>query len=140
MMRLADRVRQGDRDGRGNLSLAALTQFTGWFLAACLDQVTFMGELLDFAGMGDRLGRYAAAQDFRTGGSELLRALLIRGQVARGDVAAILGVAPRTARAVIKELTDNGILGSETPRSDLELRFPSRTHEILFPRLFEGGQ
>jgi Fic family protein len=140
MMRLADRVRQGDRDGRGNLSLAALTQFTGWFLAACLDQVTFMGELLDFAGMGDRLGRYAAAQDFRTGGSELLRALLIRGQVARGDVAAILGVAPRTARAVIKELTDNGILGSETPRSDLELRFPSRTHEMLFPRLFEGGQ
>ena len=138
MMRLADRERQGERDGRGNLSLAALTQFTGWFLEVCLDQVTFMGGLLDFAGMGDRLARYAAAQDFRAGSSELLRAVLIRGQVERGDVAAILGVAPRTARAVIKELTDNGILGSETPRSALELRFPSRTHEMLFPRLFEG--
>jgi Fic family protein len=138
MMELADRVRQGDRDGRGNLSLAALTRFTGWFLEVCLDQVTFMEGLLDFAGLGDRLARYASAQDFRAGSTALLRAVLIRGQVARGDVAAVLGVAPRTARVVIKELTDDGILGSDTPRSDLELRFPSKTHEILFPRLFDN--
>lgn len=138
MMRLADRIRQGDRDGRGNLSLQALTRFAIWFLGTCHDQVAFMEGLLDFAGMGERLARYAAARDFRTGGAELLRAVLVRGQVERGDVAAVLGVAPRTARAVIKELTDDGILGSETPRSTLELRFPSQTHEMLFPRLFEG--
>lgn len=138
MMHLADRVRQGDRDGRGNLSLVALTRFTGWFLEVCLDQVEFMANLLDFAGLGDRLARYAAARDFRAGGAELLRVVLIRGQVERGDVAAILAVAPRTARAVIKDLSDDGILGSETPRSALQLRFPSQTHEILFPRLFEG--
>lgn len=138
MMRLADRVRQGDRDGRGNLSVAALTRYTGWFLDVCLDQVNFMAELLDFDGLGGRLTRFAAAQDFRSGGADLLRVTLIRGQVERGDVAAILGVAPRTARAVIKELTDNGVLGSETPRAALELRFPSHTHEMLFPRLFEG--
>jgi len=29
-------------DGRGNLSLKALTEFTGWFLRVCLDQVTVM--------------------------------------------------------------------------------------------------
>lgn len=138
MMRLADRPRQGDRDGRGNLSLGALESFVEWFLKVCLDQVTFMEGHLDFAGLSGRLTRYAAARDFRAGGPELLRAVLLRGHVERGDAGAILGVAPRTARAVIKELTDDGILGSETPRGALELRFPSKTHEMLFPRLFEG--
>lgn len=36
MMSLADRPRQGDRDGRGNLSLAALTEYTAWFLSSTL--------------------------------------------------------------------------------------------------------
>ena len=138
MMRLADRDRQGDRDGRGNLSLAALVRYTNWFIDVCVDQVEFMTDLLDFGGMGGRLARYAAAREFRPGGAELLRAVLVRGRVERGDVASILGVAPRTARAVSKELSDDGILGSESPRSALELRFPSQTHEMLFPRLFEG--
>lgn len=138
MMHLADRVRQGDRDGRGNLSLAALTTYTDWFLKVCLDQVEFMDELLGFDGMGKRLARYATSRDFRAGASDLLRAVLVRGEVDRGDAAAILGVAPRTARAVIKELTDDGVLGSITPRAPLQLRFPSQTHEMLFPRLFEA--
>jgi Fic family protein len=42
------------------------------------------------------------------------------------------------AHAVIKELTDNGILGSQKPQSVLQLHFPSRTHKMLFPRLFKG--
>ena len=47
MMDHADMPRQGDLDGRGNLSRRALQEFTVWFLSACLDQVTFMrGEKL----------------------------------------------------------------------------------------------
>ena len=45
MMDYADRPRQGDLDGRGNLSRQALSDFTAWFLKVCLDQVTFMGGL-----------------------------------------------------------------------------------------------
>jgi Fic family protein len=60
MMQLADRVRQCDRDGRGNLSLAALVSFTKWFLAVCEDQVRFMAGLFDFYRLGERLARYAA--------------------------------------------------------------------------------
>lgn len=137
MMRLADRPRQGDRDGRGNLSLKALETFTTWFLEVCLDQVRFMEQLLDFDNMGERLARYAGLREFRAGSADLLRVVMLRGRVERGDVAAFIGTAPRTARAVIKELTDDGILGSLTPRSALELRFPSQTHEALFPLLFE---
>jgi Fic family protein len=138
MMQLADRVREDDRDGFGNLSLDALTHYAYWFLNVCLDQVNFMADLLDFGGMGNRLKHFAEAQNFQTGGAELLRVVLNRGQVERGNVATILNVAPRTARVVIKELTDVGILGSDTPRSALELRFPTQTHKMLFPNLFEG--
>lgn len=71
--------------------------------------------------------------------ADLLRIVLLRGEVERGDVAALLGVAPRTARATMKPLIDDGILGSDTPRGPLLLRFPSKTHDILFPRLFDGN-
>jgi Fic family protein len=137
MMQLADRVRQGDRDGRGNLSLAALVTFTKWFLAVCEDQVNFMAGMIDFDRMGERLTRYAALTGLGDRAGDLLRIVLLRGEVDRGDVAALLGVAPRTARATMKSLLDDGIIGSETPRSALMLRFPSKTHDVLFPRLFD---
>lgn len=139
MMMLADRVRQGDRDGRGALSLAALVSFTKWFLAVCEDQVHFMARMFAFDTLGDRLVRYAALTGLGDRAGALLRTVLLRGEVERGDVAALLGVAPRTARMTMKQLLDDGILGSETPRGAVMLRFPSRTHDILFPRLFDLG-
>ena len=42
----ADQPRRGDLDGRGDLTQAGLTEFTAFFLSCCLDQVTFMEELL----------------------------------------------------------------------------------------------
>lgn len=137
MMQLADRVRQGDRDGRGNLSLAALVTFTKWFLAVCEDQVSFMAGMFDFDRMAERLTRYATLSGLGDRAGDLLRIILLRGEVDRGDVAALLGVAPRTARATMKSLLDDGVVGSETPRSALLLRFPSKTHDVLFPRLFD---
>ena len=137
MMQLADRVRQGDRDGRGNLSLTALVTFTKWFLAVCEDQVSFMAGMFDFDRLGERLIRYAALSGLGDRAGDLLRIILLRGEVERGDVAALLGVAPRTARATMKSLLDDGVVGSETPRGALMLRFPSKTHDVLFPRLFD---
>src|SRR6266851_3840123 len=45
MMDHADMPRQGDLDGRGNLSQRALADFVTWFLRVCLDQITFMTSL-----------------------------------------------------------------------------------------------
>src|SRR5208337_4016643 len=42
MMDHADMRRQGDLDGRGNLSRRTLNEFIAWFLKLCLDQVSFM--------------------------------------------------------------------------------------------------
>jgi Fic family protein len=55
MMELADMPRQGDRDGRGNLSQEALAELTLWFLRVCLDQVKFMTGLFEFTATGHAL-------------------------------------------------------------------------------------
>jgi Fic family protein len=58
MMDYADTPRQGDLDGRGNLSQQALQEFVLWFLRVCLDQVTFMSGLFELDGLLQRLRVY----------------------------------------------------------------------------------
>jgi len=47
MMDRADSPRDGDFDGRGNLSRKALVEFTQWFLEIALDQVKYMSSLFE---------------------------------------------------------------------------------------------
>src|SRR5438552_5286328 len=54
MLDLADTPRQGDLDGRGNLSERALVEFVTWFLSVAIDQVTFMSALFDLNNMMNR--------------------------------------------------------------------------------------
>lgn len=137
MMAMADRRRQGDRDGRGNLSLSALTSFTQWMLDIANDQIQFMTRMFEFDRLGERLERYASLEALHEKAPALLRACLNRGEIERGDVPSLIGVAPRTARMITRQLLDDGILGSHSGRSPLSLRFPAKTHDILFPRLFD---
>ena len=136
MMRRADTPRQGDRDGRGNLSLAALVSFTEWFLKTAIDQVRYMGELFDLTRLGDRLERYVSLSEMKLEASRLLRAVLVRGEVERGEAGAMTGLAGRTAQRVVSDLVADGILASDTPKGPVSLRFPSHTHDVLFPKLF----
>lgn len=50
-----DQARQGDLDGRGNLSEEALVSWIDYVLDVCIDQVSFMVELLDLESMKGRL-------------------------------------------------------------------------------------
>ena len=136
MMDHADMPRQGDLDGRGNLSTWALTDFTIWFLKVCLDQVTFMEGLFALDRLGDRLGAYAKQQAWRPEAALLLERVLHQGEVARGEVGRIMGLKERTARELLATLLEHGILGSETPKGPVSLRFPFRSIEQLFPSLF----
>ncbi|MDP1739290.1 MAG: Fic family protein [Caulobacter sp.] len=137
MLALADAPRQGDRDGRGNLSLKALNAFTLWFLKVCLDQVTYMSGLFDLRTLADRLTQMVHIDPYmKPEAAALLRAALHRGEFPRGEARAITGLAERTARDVLSMLVQRGLLGSENPKGPVSLRFPTRTHEVLFPRLF----
>ena len=137
MMDLADRPRQGDRDGRGNLSFAALVRFTEWFLDVCLDQVAFMSGLYDLPTLGQRLRRLVERhEELPPEAAPFLTAVLLRGEIARGEAASVMGLPERSARRVLARLVEEGLIGSATPKGPVALRFPQTTHDVLFPRLF----
>jgi Fic family protein len=136
-MDAADAPRRGDLDGRGNLSHRALVEFTLWFLNVCLDQVRFMSELFDLDRLGTRLTRLVERSDtLKPESAWLLQEALIRGQFERGEAARITGLPERTARRVLQDTVAAGLLGSDTPKGPVSLRFPAGTLESLFPRLY----
>ena len=136
MMDSADRPRQGDRDGRGNLSEAALRSFCGWFMEVMLDQIVFSAKLFDLAGLEDRYSRLIedVTGDARSG--VLMRGVLRHGSLQRGDAPLILRVSERTARNVLTDLVKTGFLVSETPKTPVRAGFPLEYRERLFPNLF----
>lgn len=136
MMDHADAPRQGDRDGRGNLSEQALQDFVLWFLRVSLDQVRFMGGLFDLGRLAERLHLYVRQEGFRPEAHRLLDEALVRGEIPRGDAQRITGLKERTARDLLGALVDDGTLESDMPKGPVSLRFPMKAVETLFPRLF----
>ena len=137
MMDYADTPRQGDLDGRGNLSQRTLNDFVLWFLRVCQDQVTFMTGLFDLDSLAGRLRNFVARNEaLKPETARLLEEALIRGGFERGEAARITGLPERTARRVLNDTIALGLLGSETPKGKLSLRFPADTLDALFPRLF----
>lgn len=137
MMDHADTPRQGDLDGRDNLSQRALTEFILWFLRVCLDQVTFMSSLFEFDTLAKRLRIYVErSETLKPEASQLLEEALIRGDIDRGEISRITGLPARTARRVFNDVLASGLLASDTPRGAVSLRFPTDIQEILFPQLF----
>ena len=136
-MDLADTPREGDLDGRGNLSERALIDFVSWFLGVALDQVTFMSELFDLDSLANRLRTLIARQDrFRPEAAALLDQTLVRGEIERGEASRITGLPVRTAQRLLNDLVGAGLLASVTPKGSVSLRFPAHTLEALFPRLY----
>lgn len=137
MMDHADTPRQGNLDGRGNLSEAALKDFVLWFLSVCLDQVTFMGSLFELNNLAGRLRAYAERHPRLRGETgRLFEEALLRGEFERGDAARITSLPERTARRALADAIEEGLLASNTPKGKVSLRFPAQALEDLFPRLY----
>ncbi|MBU6444496.1 MAG: Fic family protein [Alphaproteobacteria bacterium] len=136
MMDHADTPRQGDLDGRGNLSRRALAEFTEWFLKICVDQVAFMSSLFELDTLARRLRIYVERHDLKPEAVPLLEQVLHRGEIPRGEAARVTGLKERSARDLLASLTNDGILDSDTPKGPVSLRFTLDTADILFPTLF----
>jgi len=136
MMDHADMPRQGDLDGRGNLSERALAEFVEWFLRVCVDQVTFMVRLFELNALSQRLDVFVERNALKPEAARLLDEALVRGEIERGDAARITGLPERSARRILNELVQAGLLGSDTPKGSVSLRFPASSLETLFPRLY----
>ncbi len=138
----ADSWREDDTDGRGSLSQRGLIEFCEFFLSICVDQVRFMEQLLEPAGLLDRLRRYCAEQLERKaipkGSFEVLREIILLGPLPRAKVPEVTGYKERQARSVVSALIDLELLTAESPRAPLRLHIPHEVVSAWFPRLYPG--
>ena len=135
-----DLQRRNDLDGRGNLSEENLAEFTKFFLTVCVDQVKFMEGLMQPDLLRTRILTWVE-EEVRLNrlpprASNILEALLYRGELPRGDAAAIVGTGERQARRVVSALIDHGVVTSESTRAPLRLAFPAALASRWMPGLF----
>lgn len=145
----ADAPRRNDYDGRGNLSEEGLARFCRFFLDVCLDQCDFMGELLRLDTLLDRVEGYVQgrtlkvlpgpapdASPFKREAAYMLQEVLLRGEMARGDVLRVSGMAERTGRDLLAQLLQEGLLVSDSPKGRVRLGIPTHVAGVLFPDLY----
>jgi Fic family protein len=135
-MNAADSPRRGDLDGRGNLSQAALIEFSEWFMKIMLDQIRFSKAVFRLDGLEERYKDLLVHLNLEPRAVDLVATVFRMGQLERGDAGSALRASERTARNSVSKLTQMGFLKSETPKGALRIAFPIDYREKLFPNLF----
>ena len=141
----ADRHREGDLDGRGNLSERGLTAWCEWFLELCLDQVNFMRSMLDLDGVQRRFTGLIAARAahdsrYRPETALALFHLFAAGPLPRADFFRITGLGERTARSALSHLLEAGLVTSPDHRSAVRIAFPLDALLHIFPELYPEAE
>lgn len=139
----ADSARQGDLDGRGNLSQKMLWEWCRYFVELCEDQVNFMGTMLDLPKLKDRLRAYVVVKGATEGLTEYreeailpLQTVAIGGAMSRGDFIRMTGLEERTGRKVVSRFLADSLLKSDGHRGELSIGFPMSALNILLPNLY----
>jgi len=149
----ADAPRQGDLNGRGSLSEKGLNYFCEFFFGVCLDQIDYMGRMLALDGLLERIRGYVnlrkeksiaapltTSPPLKKEAAYMLQDVLLRGEVARGDVIRCSSMAERTGRILLGQLLQEGLLVSDTPKGPVRFGFPASVAGYLFPDLYpEAG-
>lgn len=148
MLSHADQIRQGDLDGRGNLSEKALTDFCFFFFEVAADQISYMKKLLNLEALYNRIVGYVnlrannALPDekpLRGDVQYVLTEVMMRGEIARGEVPRLIGSGERTATKVIRSLLDEELLVSDSHRAPLRFHIPAKVVGYYFPDLYPAG-
>jgi Fic family protein len=138
----ADLPRQGDLDGRGNLSQKGLNYFCSFFWETCMDQVSFISHLLHLEGMLDRIKGYVQMRNnymipdtspIQNEAIYLLQEAFVKGKFNRGEASRITNLPERTARSILSRLVKERLLTSETPKGPVSFGFPVKVIQYLIP-------
>ncbi|OGS82582.1 MAG: cell filamentation protein Fic [Gallionellales bacterium GWA2_59_43] len=137
----ADNHRQGDLDGRGNLSEKFLWEWCEWFISVAEDQVSFMTKMLN---LDEMKARITALIIYRSQFDKGIRAeailplyhLFLAGPTPRGEFQQMTGLGERTARALLSKLIETGLVTSEGHASPVQIAFPLDSLQFLLPELY----
>lgn len=139
----ADGPREGDRDGRGNLTQRGLIEFCKFFLERSVDQIRFMSGLLEPTTMLTRMEIHieeeVRAKRLLRGSFAVLREAAMNGEVERAKIPSLTGYEERGARNVTSGLVERGMLTASSHRAPLRLAFPADVAERWFPNLYPAN-
>lgn len=135
-----DQQRRNDLDGRGNLSEESLAEFNTFFLNICIDQVDFMGNLMQPKKLRARAKVWCEEEissgDLPAKSDRVIGALLDRGELNRAEVPELLGISERSSQRITRALLDKGVIKSRSTRAPFELAFPAALSARWLPGLF----
>jgi Fic family protein len=141
----ADKQRQGDYDGRGDLTEKGLIHFCDYMLDTAIDQVTYIGGLLQLPSLRKRVNAYVQARnDSRINGypeplkpvaALILYTAFIHGEIARSEALELCAMPDRSARRLLSQLKADGLLSETSSKSPLRWEVPEHAETWYFPEL-----
>lgn len=137
----ADEPRQGDLDGRGNLTEKGLAAFCAYAMRTAIDQAKFMARMFALENFKTRAEGYfrRVRFDLKPESAYLFLHAFGMGEFERGEASRITGLAERTARTVLGDLLKEGFLVSDTPKGKVRAGFPVHALGSLLPNLYPAG-
>ncbi len=116
-----------------------LADFCQFFLEVCLDQINFMTKQLRLEKIEPRIEWFCSRRKKKDKNeSRLLRAVFMEGEVKRGKAPSILNTSERTSRRIVKDLIEEGLLTSDSPKSPLRVALSFKVMSHYFPSLYEN--
>ena len=118
-----------------------------YVLDICLDQVEFMGSMLDLSAMEHRIAACLAFEEktLKSGvRSELLKPLhylfVTAGELDRGEFKLMTGLGERTAVTALTALLARGLVRSGSPQGKVWFAFPHHALRFYFPALWPEAE
>lgn len=143
----ADAHRQGDLDGRGNLSEKALVNWISFVLDICIDQVNFMVKQLDVTGMRSRIAasiQYDQEVEKLHVRPEVVNALhylFTSGvEMPRADFKAMTTLGDRVATSTLSALLKLGYVATDSAYGNIRFAIPRHALRFYFPALWPEAE
>lgn len=136
----ADAPRQGDLDGRGNLTQRGLLQWIDYFLRVCEDQVDYMSSMLALDSMKAKIMAVVLIESakgrLRAEAALPLYHLFAAGPTTRGEFIQMTGLGERSGRSLLAAALKCGLVASDTSHAPVRFAFPVDSLPILLPALY----
>ena len=147
LLQAADEARQGDLDGRGNLTQAGLMAWISYVIEVCIDQATFMATQLNTAGMRDRIAAALSFEEDTVKSGVRKEALMLlhylfstQAALPRGDAKALLGMKDRLATSTLSALLKRGFLATDSAYGLVRFAVPRHALRFYLPALWPEAE
>jgi Fic family protein len=147
VLTMADRPREGDLDGRGQMSRKRYFEFIEFMLQVCHDQVDYMTAALEPSHLRERVIRAfrynetITQQGIRPDSAPAIIALISQGSLPRSEIKVFTGLTPRPAIDELTRLIKLGLVESKTAKSrTVTPGLPAWFAQDVFPDLHRRFQ